>query len=306
MNRIFQYRPTAAVQGAIWMLLAAVSFAGMGGCIRYLAETGTHPLVSGFFRSLLGMLFLTPWIMRIGLDFIRTERHGLFCARGLVSMAGQSLYFISIAFLPMADAVSLTFTAPLFGTLLAALFLGEVLHLRRTGAMLAGFCGVLIVLRPGFSEVTLLTATPLFAAVCIAAIWVLVKKLSETEPAERVLFYMVAYTLPFSFVASLFYWTTPGWQDVPWLVGMAICGNFGQYAMARAYGKADATAIFPYDFARLPFTAIIAFFLFAQEPLIWTWIGGALIFASSAYITHREAKLRGTAKALPASSAAGD
>lgn len=306
MSRFLSHRPGAAVQGAIWMLLAAAAFAGMGGCIRYLAESGIHPLVAGFFRSLLGILFLTPWIMRMGMDFMRTERHGLFCVRGLISMGGQSLYFISIAFLPMADAVSLTFTAPLFGTLLAAMLLGEVLRLRRAGAMLMGFCGALIVLRPGFNEVTLLTATPILAAVCIAAIWILVKMLSETEPAERVLFYMVAYTLPFSFIASLFYWTTPGWSDVPWLVGMAICGNFGQYAMARAYGKADATAIFPYDFARLPFTAIIAFFLFAQEPLIWTWIGGALIFGSSAYITHREAKLRGTAKVLPASGAAGD
>ena len=285
----------APVAGAIWMLLAAAAFAAMGGCIRTLAVNDVHPLITGFARSVLGIVFLSPWIMRAGLDIMRTQRHGLFCLRGLVSAACQALYFIAIAYIPMADAVSLTFTAPLFGTLLAAMFLGEVLRLRRTAAMLIGFGGVLVVLRPGFAEVTWLTATPLLAAVGMAAIWIMVKMLSRTEPTERIVLYMVLYTVPFSLIAALFVWETPGWEDVPWLIGTAVCGNVGQFLMTRAYKVADATAVFPYDFARLPFTALIAYLLFAQEPLIWTWIGAAIIFGSSAYVTHREARLRSPA-----------
>ena len=285
------------------MLLAAASFAAMGGCIRFLAINDVHPLITGFARSVLGVVFLSPWILRAGLDILRTQRHGLFCLRGLISAACQALYFVALAYIPMADAVSLTFTAPLFGTLLAAILLGEVLRLRRSIAMLIGFAGVLIVLRPGFAEITWLTATPLLAAVGMAAIWVLVKMLSRTEPTERIVLYMVLYTVPFSFAAALFVWTTPTWADVPWLVATAVFGNLGQFLMTRAYKVADATAIFPYDFARLPFTAIIAYLLFAQEPLIWTWIGAAVIFGSSAYITHREARLRADTNTTGAATA---
>lgn len=293
----------APVAGAIWMLLAAAAFAGMGGCIRTLAVNDVHPLVTGLARSVLGVVFLAPWIFRMGLDILRTQQHGLFCVRGLISAACQALYFVAIAYIPMADAVSLTFTAPLFATLLAAMFLGEVLRIRRTVAMLVGFGGVMIVLRPGFADVTWLTATPLLAAVGMAAIWILVKMLSRTEPTERIVFYLVLYTVPFSLIAALFVWTTPTWADVPWLVGTALCGNAGQFLMTRAYKVADATAIFPYDFARLPFTALIAYLLFAQEPLIWTWIGAAVIFGSSAYITHREARLRSASRPVEGAAA---
>lgn len=274
------------------MLLAAACFAGMGGCIRYLAINDVHPLVTGFFRGILGIVFLLPWIVRVGMDIMRTNRHGLFFGRGCASAAGQGLYYIAIAYIPMADAVSLTFTAPLFGTLLAAVVLGEALRLRRVAAMLVGFAGAIVVLRPGFAEITWLTATPLLAAVCMAGIWIMVKMLSRTEPTDRIVFYMVIYTLPVSFTAALFVWSTPGWAAAPWLIGTALCGNLGQFAMTHAYRVADATAVFPYDFARLPFTALIAFFLFAQEPMIWTWIGAAVIFGSSAYITHAEARRR--------------
>lgn len=288
------------------MLLAAASFACMGGSIRFLAESGVHPLVTSFFRSALGFFMLSPWIVRAGFDIMRTRKHGLFAARGLVSAVSQAFYFIAISVLPMADAVSLTFTAPLFGTLLAVLILGEVVRMRRAAALLLGFAGVLVVLRPGFSEITWMTATPLLAAVGMAGSWVLVKKLSATEPAERVVFYMVAYTVPFGLAGALLVWEMPEWRHVPWLIAAAAFGNYGQFAMTRAYGSADATAIFPYDFARLPFTAIIAYLLFAQEPMIWTWVGGALIFCSSAYITHREARQRAATRKGPAEGPAGD
>jgi drug/metabolite transporter (DMT)-like permease len=285
------------------MLLAAAAFASMSGCVHYLALNDVHPLVTGFFRSLLGFVFLAPWILRAGLDIMRTNRHSLFFLRGCASAVSQALYFVAVAFIPMADAVSLTFAAPLFATLLAGVVLGEALRLRRSVAMLIGFGGVLIVLRPGFAEVTWLTSTPLLAAVGMAVVWILVKMLSGTEPTERIVLYMVIYTVPFSLAAALFVWATPGWADVPWLIGTAVCGNLGQFAMTRAYKRSDATAVFPYDFVRLPFTALIAFFLFAQEPLIWTWIGAAVIFGSSAYITHYEVRRRAGGKSAGAASA---
>ena len=281
----------APLRGALWSLLAAACFAAMGGGVRALAETGMHPLETSLFRSVFGLVLLLPFMARVGFGSIRTERHGLFMLRGVASAISQAFYFVAIAYLPMADAISLTFAGPLFGTVLAVIVLGEVLRTRRWVATLIGFAGVLIILRPGFAEVSLLTATPLCAAAALGFVWIFVKMLSATEPTERVLFYMMIYTLPLNLIPALFVWTTPTPDQYLWLLGTAVVANLGQYAMTNSYRAAEATAVFPYDFARLPFTALIAWFAFAQAPDGWTWAGAVVIFGSTFYIMRREARL---------------
>ena len=279
----------ASVRGALWMLFAAAMFACMGGFIRHLASD-IHPLVTAFFRSVIGMALILPFMARVGFAMVRTRRHGMFLLRGLVSALGQAFYFIAIAFLPMADAVSLTFTAPLFGVVLAVLLLGEKFRPARGMATVAGFIGVVIVLRPGFADVTLMTTTPLLAALSMSFIWVFVKMLAKTEPNERILFYLMAYTIPISLVPALLVWTTPALEHVPWLIGLAVVGNLGQVGMTNAYRAADATAVFPFDFARLPFTALIAYLAFSQSPDGWTWLGAGVIFGSTVYVVRHEAR----------------
>jgi len=279
----------AAVRGALWMLLAALAFSGMGACVRYLA-TDLHPLVSGFFRSSIGMVLMLPFFLRAGRGRLRTARHGLFALRGVASSIGQALYFLSVAVLPLADAVSLTFTAPLFGAVLAALVLGEAVTPRRIAVLVFGFLGVLIILRPGFQTVDSATALPLLAALSMGLIWILVKKLAATEPTERIVFYMIAYTVPITLTMALFVWQTPRLEHVPWLILLAVCANIGQFAMTNSYRSADATAVFPFDFARLPFTAVLAYFVFAQSTDLWTWVGAIVIFTASAYQMRREAR----------------
>jgi drug/metabolite transporter (DMT)-like permease len=278
------------LRGALWSLLAAACFAAMGGCVRALAATGMHPLETSLFRSIFGLALLLPFMARIGFGLIRTERHGLFMLRGVASAISQAFYFVAIAFLPMADAISLTFAGPLFGTILAVIVLGEVLRARRWAAMLAGFAGVLIILRPGFADVSLLTLTPLCAAVALGFVWIFVKMLSATEPTERVVFYMMVYTLPLNLVPALLVWTAPTPDQYLWFLATAAVANLGQFAMTNAYRAAEATAVFPYDFARLPFTAVIAWFAFAEAPDGWTWAGAAVIFGSTFYIMRREAR----------------
>jgi drug/metabolite transporter (DMT)-like permease len=278
-----------SIRGAIWMLFAAAMFACMGGFIRHLASD-IHPLVLGFLRSVIGMLLILPFMARFGFGMIRTRRHGMFFLRGMFSALGQAFYFSAIAFLPMADAISLTFTAPLFGVVLAVALLGEKFRLPRWIATLVGFAGVLIVLRPGFGDVTLVTLTPLMAALSMSFIWVFVKMLADTEPTERIVFYMMAYAIPASLVPALFVWTTPALENVPWLIGLAVVANLGQVGMTNAYRAADATAVFPFDFARLPFTALIAYFVFAETPDAWTWVGASVIFGSTLFVVRHEAR----------------
>ena len=278
-----------SVRGALWMLFAAAMFSCMGGLIRHLASD-IHPLVTGFFRSVIGMILILPFVARFGFGMVRTRRHGMFFLRGFASAVGQAFYFMAIAFLPMADAISLTFTAPLFGVVLAVALLGEKFRPARGIATVLGFAGALIVLRPGFAEVTLITLTPLMAALSMSFIWVFVKMLAQTEPTERIVFYLIAYMIPTSLVPALFVWTTPALEHVPWLIGLAVVANLGQMAMTNAYRAADATAVFPVDFARLPFTALIAYFAFAQSPDAWTWLGALVIFGSTVFVVRHETR----------------
>ncbi len=278
-----------SVRGALWMLFAAAMFSCMGGLIRHLASD-IHPLVTGFFRSVIGMILILPFVARFGFGMVRTRRHGMFFLRCFASAVGQAFYFMAIAFLPMADAISLTFTAPLFGVVLAVALLGEKFRPARGIATVLGFAGALIVLRPGFAEVTLITLTPLMAALSMSFIWVFVKMLARTEPTERIVFYLIAYMIPTSLVPALFVWTTPALEHVPWLIGLAVVANLGQMAMTNAYRAADATAVFPFDFARLPFTALIAYFAFAQSPDAWTWLGALVIFGSTVFVVRHETR----------------
>jgi S-adenosylmethionine uptake transporter len=101
---------------------------------------------------------------------------------------------------------------------------------------------------------------------------------------------MMVYTIPTSLVPALFVWTTPTLEHVPWLIALAVVGNLGQVGMTNAYRAADATAVFPFDFARLPFTALIAFLAFAQMPDAWTWLGALVIFGSTVYVVRHEAR----------------
>ena len=286
------HRLPGALRGALWMLLAAAFFSAMTACIRHLAEIGFHPLMTSFYRSVIGLALLLPFVLRRGTAGLRTKRHGLFLFRGMTSAVAQAAFFLAVAILPLADAVSLTFTAPLFGALLAVAFLGEIVDLRRAAVLLAGFIGVLIILRPGFREVDWQFVMPLVAAFGMGLIWVLVKRLAATEPTERIVFYMIAYTVPVSFAMALFVWQTPTLEHLVWLVVTASVANAGQFAMTNSYRAAEATAVFPFDFARLPFTALLAWLAFAEALDLWTWLGALAIFAASAQQMRSESRRR--------------
>jgi drug/metabolite transporter (DMT)-like permease len=279
-----------AVRGALWMLLAALAFSGMGACIRTLATTDLHPLVTSFFRSAIGLVLMLPFFMRSGWSTLKTRRHGLLVLRGGVSAVAQAFYFISVALLPLAEAVSLTFTAPLFGAVLAVVVLGEAFNARRIAVTAIGFVGVVIILRPGFQALDATAGLPLMAAISMSIVWILVKKLSATESTEAIVFYMIVYTVPIGLAMALFVWQNPRLDHVPWLVLTAVCANVGQIAMTNAYRAAEASAVFPFDFARLPFTAVLAYFMFSQSPDLWTWIGAMVIFAASAHQMRSQAR----------------
>jgi drug/metabolite transporter (DMT)-like permease len=281
----------AALAGALWMCGAACAFALMVNLVRYLTKT-FDPLQVVFFRNAFGLVAMLPWLVRRGPAVLRTRRLGLHILRATIGIAAMVCWFTTLSLLPLAQATALSFTAPIFTSILAMLLLGEAMRARRWTAIAIGFAGALIILRPGVD--TLQPAALL--AIATALVWagstVLVKIMARTESAGAIVTYLVLFSTPFSFAAALFVWQTPTLAQLALAALLGAAGSAGHFCMTRALASADAGAVMPFDYLRLPVVAVIAYLAFGEVPDLWVWLGGAVIAASGLYIVHREATLQ--------------
>lgn len=288
----------APIRSAIFMTTAAGLFSAMNGVIRYLSQE-LHPFEVVFFRNLAGLAFMLPWLFRSGLRALRTDHHRLYLGRSLVGLLAMLTWFSALSLMPLAEATALGFTAPLFATLAAVLILREVVRARRWTATLIGFLGAMIVLRPGFAEVGLAHTLVLTSAGLVGIGMTLVKQLTRVEPANAIVTYMTLYILPASAVLAAFVWKMPSPHLWPWIVLLGLVATLAHQAITRAYTLSEASALQPFEFARMPFAALIGWLAFAEEPDVWTWVGAAVIAGSTGYIAHREAAIARAARARP-------
>lgn len=279
---------SAPMLGALYMVGASLGFSIMNVAIRE-ASQELDPLQVVFLRNFFAMLFMLPWFARAGLAVFRTPRLPLYVLRTCVGLVAMVLWFLSLAYLPIAQAVALNFTVPLFATAAAAMFLGEIVRARRWTATAIGFLGVLVILRPGFQELTWPMALPIVAAAVMACSVVIVKRLSRTEEPGTIVFFMNVLSAPLSLVPALFVWQWPSWTVVGLMTLVGFVAVFSHVALTRAFKMADASAMLPFEYTKLPFVAGLAFLLYGEVPDLWTWIGAGIIAGSSLYIAHREA-----------------
>lgn len=281
----------APLQGAFLMIVAAFLFAVMNAAIKLAAAEGLHPFQIAFFRNAFALALMLPWLARMGLGVLHTDRLKVHLWRAGIGLIAMLCWFTAVVRMPMAEAVALNFTVPLFATAGAALFLGETVRARRWTATIVGFLGVLIILRPGFVELTPVTSLPIIAACFMAVTVLIVKSLSRTEEPMAVVLYINLLLTPLSLVPALFVWQMPSLHALLLMAFVGACAVLAHIAFTRAFAKADASAILPFDYARLPFVAAIGFFLFGDVPDLWTWVGAAVIAASAVYIANRESRI---------------
>jgi len=278
------------VKAALLMLAGMLAFSFMTGLVRLAAEQ-IHSFEVAFFRNILAVMMFLPLIARKGPAMMRSKQPKLHLARaGLGAMAMMS-FFTALTLIPLAEATALGFASPFFATIGAIFFLGERIKLHRTAALIVGFIGVIIVLRPGYVDFSLGAALMLLSAGLIGTTAVLVKKLSATDAPEAIAIWMVVLQTPITFIAALFVWEWPTALTFLYLLGLAFAGTIGHLCWTRAMSIAEVSQLQPFEFAKLPFVAVIGFFVFSEVPTQWVWIGGAVIFAANGYITHRESRL---------------
>lgn len=278
------------MQATVLMTVAMAFFTSMSIFIRLSAQE-IHVLQVVFFRNSLAFLLLLPWLLNQGFATLRTQRFGLLLTRSTINVVGMAAGFFSLTLIPLAEATALGFTAPLWATIGAVIILGEVIRLRRITALVFGFVGVVIVLRPGVDSVSVGAILALSHAFLIAITTLIVKRLTTSESPTSIVIWMVLLQSPLSLLPALYVWEWPTLMTWVWLWCLAGAGTLGHLCWTRAFTIAEVSQLQPFEFIKLPMIAIFAYLVFAEQPTIWTWLGGMVIFASTAYISIREASL---------------
>jgi drug/metabolite transporter (DMT)-like permease len=289
------------VLGAIWMVIAAWSFTAMLICVRYLA--GRYPAIEVvFFRAMVGLLFVLPPLMTHGLPGLGTKVFHLHLTRAVFGLAAMLAYYSAAPYLPLADITTYSFAIPLCVTLGAVIVLKEKVDAQRWLATFIGFVGVVIMLRPGFSGAEHkaggfmgLSVPEMMAMLSIlfyAGAWISMKFLTRTEEASIIVFYQNIITVPLVAVPTFIFGSWPSLPDLALLIGVGIFGSLAHFAQARSFGAADASAVMPYDFLRLPFAVGCAWLLFQELTGIWTWVGASVIFSATYFITWHETRAK--------------
>ncbi len=277
-------------RSSILMLISAVGFVVMQTFIKLLTASH-HPFEVAFFRNFFGLLALSPFIIKAGSAAFKTSKLHLHAVRGMLQVGAMLMFFSGLAMSQLAKISAVSFTAPLFATIGAVIFLKEKLRFRRIAALILGFVGMLVILRPGMIEFDL----GAMLVICSSALWacamLIIKVLSKTDSSVTITIYMGVFLTPFTFVAAVFFWQWPTLEEYFLFFCMGAVGSLSHVAMAQAFKGVEATALLPIDFTRLIWASLMGYFVFAEVPEIWTWVGGIIIFASTTYIAFREAQL---------------
>ena len=270
------------------MMGAAASFTIMTALKRVIAQE-IHPFEIGFFPTITNLILMVPFVLRTGPTVFQTENHKFYALRGLIGVAFVMSYFSGAAMIPVSDSQALIFTSPLFAAVLVVVFLGEKIRARRIAALGIGFVGAIIILRPGFDAMNLGAVLILIGAMTNGDSNALVRYTTRKDHPDTAVLFLMLYVTPLIALPTVFVWVTPSWEQLSFLLAIGFFATLNQRFLSRAFAAADATAVLPYDFSRLPFAALIGWFVFSELPDFWVWVGGAIIFAASIYIAHREA-----------------
>ncbi len=291
------------LRAALLMLGSTLAFGLMAIAIRYATRYVPTQEVA-FFRNAFGLLALLPMLIRPGSAPLKTQQLPRYFLRSAIGLASMLCAFWAIGHLPISQAISLSYSTPLFVTIAAVLWLGETVRMRRWAAVMIGFIGVLIIVRPGSTSFTPGTLVAVGAAVLSSLVAIQIKQLTRVDSADTVVFYTYVFWVPLSLVPALFVWVWPTGLAWVWLVATGVLGTLGQLLWTRALRLGEVSALTPISFMQLPLVSLLGWLLFNETLDRWTVIGAGIILGANAYIAHREAVLARRAKSQAATAAA--
>lgn len=288
--------PSAGIgRGIAWMLLSVLIASGMDAISKYLGQTYPVPQIVWaryIFQAVVVILALWPRLPVL----VRTQRLGMQLLRSAMLLGATVTFLFGLQRIPLAEASSILFLAPLIVTALSLPFLREYVGARRWAAVFLGFVGALIVIRPGGGFLHIWAVFPLVTAFLYALYMVTTRQLSRTDSSLTTLIYTASVgTLVMSAVVP-FVWVAPDAQGWVLMVVLGVMGGANHLALILAFKAAPAAVVSPFDYSRLIWATILGFLLFNDLPDVWTITGAALIVGSGLYVFYREQRQRKAAK----------
>lgn len=276
---------------AIFLIIISVFFGTLMLTFLKLAQEEVNVYVAGFFRFILGLIIISPYIVKTKFTVFKTSHFKKHFVRSVLNLPAMLLYFSTLVMLPIEKVTAISFVAPLIVTVLAVLFLGEKIYIYRTLALILGFSGMLIILRPGFIDISIGVYMALFSSFLWSVVIIITKKISKEDSSITILSYQSVFMSIFSFIIVLFFWETPSSKTFFYLFLAALSGTILHLALNHAYKLVDVSMTQPYSFLSLVFASIIGFFVFSEMPDLFTWLGASIIFLGVLIISYREMKL---------------
>ncbi len=277
-------------QAILWMISVALFVAISTAIVRVLSSE-FHPLQIVFMANIVAVLFTLPWLYKSGFSALKTSKIKLLGVRSIFEFGGLTLSVIANPLISLPILTSINFLTPLLTVSAAIFLLKEKSNIHTWVALLMGFIGVLIIVRPGFIEVSLGVILMIGATICFSTCSILIKKLTFTEQPHLITFYMFILTGLIAMPFAIYFWKTPTLEQFMIFLALGVTFYLLQYSVSHALSKAKLVVILPFSFTGLIFMSTISYYAFDELVDIWTISGGAIILLSSIYTarhSHRE------------------
>ena len=262
----------------------------MGTFIK-LAQEELNVFTTGFLRFFFGFLIIIPYILKTKFKVFNTSNLKIHILRSALNLPAMLLGFAALAILPLEKITAIHFVVPLLVTILAVIFLKEKIYLYRSLALIIGFLGVLIILRPGIVDISIGIYMALTSSLIWSVVIILTKKVSKDDSAITILSHQYFYMSLFSLPLVIYFWDQPNLKTIIFILCAAMSGTILHIALNHAYKLVDVSMTQPYSFLGLVVSSVIGYFVFSDKPDLYTWLGASVIFCGVILISYRELQL---------------
>ena len=278
-------------QFAIFLIIISIIFGTLMGTFIKLAQEELNVFTTGFLRFFFGFLIIIPYILKTKFEVFSTKNLKIHILRSALNLPAMLLGFAALAMLPLEKMTAIHFIVPIIVTILAVIFLKEKIYLYRSIALVMGFLGMLIILRPGIIDISIGIYMALISSLIWSVVIILTKKVSKDDSAITILSHQYVYMSLFSFPLVIYFWDQPNLKTIIFILCAAISGTILHIALNHAYKLVDVTMTQPYSFLGLVVSSIIGYFVFSDKPDFYTWLGASVIFCGVLLISYRELQL---------------
>ena len=278
-------------QFAIFLIIISIIFGTLMGTFIKLAQEELNVFTTGFLRFFFGFLIITPYILKTKFKVFNTKNLKIHILRSALNLPAMLLGFAALAMLPLEKMTAIHFIVPIIVTILAVIFLKEKIYLYRSIALVMGFLGMLIILRPGIIDISIGIYMALISSLIWSVVIILTKKVSKDDSAITILSHQYVYMSLFSFPLVIYFWDQPSLKTIIFILCAAMSGTILHIALNHAYKLVDVTMTQPYSFLGLVVSSIIGYFVFSDKPDFYTWLGASVIFCGVLLISYRELQL---------------